>query len=369
MHNNEIACLLALWRMPGIGPAELVKLLEKYSTPQEAIKYALVEPDWHSVEQDLQWATQPNHLILTSSMFDYPKHLREITAAPPLLFVDGDAALLKHLQIAMVGSRNPTPGGADSAYHFAKFFAANGFVVTSGLALGIDAACHEGALAAKGKTIAVMGTGPDQIYPKRHQGLARKIAENGAVITEFPLGVKALAHHFPRRNRIISGLSAGVLVIEAAYGSGSLITARYALEQNREVFAIPGSIHNPLARGCHHLIKQGAKLVETAQDVVEELQLSHAGISTHVSSSSRDCHGRLRGLAMTDQPDPLSDIAMMEPNRTKIINCLGYETTSIDLLVERSGLTADQVSSILLLLELEGKIASVPGGYCRVSIK
>jgi DNA processing protein len=369
MSNNDLACLLALWRSPNINPVSFVETIYKYGSPQEAVKHHLTQPDWKNVEKDLHWASLPNHHIVTYQMPTYPTLLKEIANPPPLLFVDGDFALLNSMQIAMVGSRHPTSSGEDNAFQFAKCFAAQNLAVTSGLALGIDAACHEGALSGHGKTIAVIGSGPDEIYPKRNHTLAARISQNGAIVTEFPTGVKALPHHFPQRNRIISGLSLGVIVVEAAYGSGSLITARYALEQNREVFAIPGSIHNPLSRGCHHLIKQGAKLVETAEDVLEEFQgriklNDTTGPRSRASGEiSNTCSARYRSRQSVNSPSNLPT------KQTKLINCINYEATAVDLIIARSGLTAEQVSSILLHLELEGHIASVPGGYCRVSIK
>jgi DNA processing protein len=274
--------------LPGIGPRRLLQWLEHFGdieilfqAPKEAWLQAgltfkqieaLSQPDWQAVETDLRWAEAENHYLVTLEDAAYPSHLKEIPDPPLVLFVKGDLGLLSEPQLAMVGSRHATPAGLQNAEQFAYHLAKAGMVITSGLAMGVDAACHRGALNAKGLTVGVAGTGLNYLYPSANKKLAEEmLAHGGAVISEFPLSTPPHAMNFPRRNRIISGLSVGVLVIEAALKSGSLITARHALEQNREVFAIPGSIHHPLARGCHHLIRQGAKLVETAQDVLEEL--------------------------------------------------------------------------------------------------
>jgi DNA processing protein len=339
--TSELAYWLGLWRMEGIGPVSFKQIVEKYSTltdyfenfPAQKLKI-----DQKLVESDLKWNEEPHCHILTIVDEDYPKQLKEIYSPPPLLFIKGDVTTLSQQQIGMVGSRNPTLSGIDTAYQFAKAFVKAGMVITSGLAIGIDGACHEGALEGDGKTIAVMGTGPEEVYPRRHQSLAQKIIEKGCLVTEFPTGTPPTASNFPRRNRLISGLSLGTLVVEAAFASGSLVTAKYALEQNKEVFAIPGSIQNPLARGCHALIKQGAKLVETAQDVLEELQL----FAPKMESFQRK------------ETDPFLEF-------------IGFESTPVDLIIQRSNLTAEKVSSILLMLELKGLIANVPGGYIRLN--
>jgi DNA processing protein len=286
---DEPAAWLALLRAPGIGTTRIHKLIAYFGSPQAALNGTVTEftdlglpqaaqnyirsPDWQQIEKDLVWLAKPDNRLLTPFDGDYPQLLREIGQPPPLLFVHVDVSVLQEPQIAMVGTRQPSASGQQLARDFAAHLAGFGIVITSGLALGIDAASHHGALAAvKGRTIAVMGTGLDRVYPARHRDLARAIvAQGGALVSEFLPGTPALAEHFPRRNRIISGLSLGTLVVEAALQSGSLITARLAAEQGREVFAIPGSVHNPVARGCHSLIKQGAKLVETATDILEEL--------------------------------------------------------------------------------------------------
>ncbi|MEO5574291.1 MAG: DNA-processing protein DprA, partial [Gammaproteobacteria bacterium] len=269
-------------------------------------------------------------------------------------FVVGNAAVLSTPQLAIVGSRNPTPAGSETAHDFARHLCASGLTITSGLASGIDAASHRGALDGGGLTIAVAGTGLDRVYPARHHDLAHQIAGHGALVSEFVLGTPPLSDHFPRRNRIISGLSLGTLVVEAAQRSGSLITARMAADQGREVFAIPGSIHNPLARGCHFLIRQGAKLVETANDIMEELgPLARSLKAVSPQSALRN--------------DCITANVQLSVETEKLVACLGFESTTIDRLVERSGLTAEAVSSILLMLELQGCVTSTIGGlYTQV---
>jgi DNA processing protein len=249
------------------------------------------------------------------------------------------------MQLAMVGSRNPTPGGVRTATDFAAHLARAGLVITSGLALGIDAASHAGALEAGQPTIAVMGTGLDRVYPGSHRELAHRIAEQGALVSEFPVGSQPRPENFPRRNRIISGLSLGTLVVEAASRSGSLISARCAADQGREVFAIPGSIHNPLARGCHALIRQGAKLVETAGDVVNELgALALAGTLQEVANPAA------------------AEAPALDPEYATLLDAIGFDPVPVDVLVATCGLTPAEVSSMLLQLELRGFVASSPGG-------
>lgn len=288
-----------------------------------------------AVDRSLAWADQPGQHILTLADTAYPRALLEIADPPSLLYVRGNPSLLQKRGLAVVGSRNATPQGLQTAEAFAKALASQGQCIISGLALGIDAAAHRGALAAHGETVAVIGTGADRIYPAGNKALALAIVEQGAVVSEFPLGTPAIAANFPRRNRIISGLSRGVLVVEAAPESGSLITARLAAEQGREVFAIPGSIHSPVARGCHKLIKQGAKLVETAGDVLEEL-------------------GSFVDL-------PLPPLAPPAVNDNPLLAALGHDPCSLDELAERTGQDAGQLLPELLILELSGRIATLPG--------
>jgi len=364
--SQDLRAWLRLLRTPGVGSRTFLRLLEACGSPAEVIRLRrrdlealglkgagvdyLITGDWTQVEQDLLWLEQPeNHLI---SLQDpaYPRLLHEIADPPPLLFVHGHPEILASPQLAIVGTRNPSAGGRETARQFARHLAGAGLAVTSGLALGIDCAAHEGALEA-GSTIAVTGTGPDRVYPARNRELAHRIADRGALVSEFPPGTPPTPENFPRRNRIISGLSLGTLVVEAALRSGSLITARLAGEQGRETFAIPGSIHNPLARGCHSLIRQGAKLVETAKDILEELGPLLGGLE-----------------AMAHQPLSASpsDDGLPDGEYRLLLEQMGFDPVPVDLLIERTGLTADAVSSMLLLLELEGHVTSLTGGrYCR----
>ncbi len=294
----------------------------------------------------MSWVEQKNNAVITFNDANYPAQLKEIADPPPLLFVRGNPDLLSHPQIAIVGSRNPSSLGEETAFNFAKTLSRHGFVITSGLALGIDAASHRGALNAKGYTVAVTGTGLDRVYPARHKELATEIVNTGVMISEFPPGTTAKANHFPRRNRIISGLCQGLLVVEAAKQSGSLITARMALEQNREVFAIPGSIHNPLARGCNALIREGAKLVETTQDILEELNQYYQ---------------------QDDKITPITMESILDLEQQTLLNHVMFSPTSIDKLVENTGESVEVISSMLLILELQGYLEATAGGcYMRV---
>ncbi|WP_459872974.1 DNA-processing protein DprA [Endothiovibrio diazotrophicus] len=322
--------------------------LESLGLRRTAIDF-IVDPDPSLIEPDLAWLAEEGNHLVTLNDPAYPALLREIADAPALLYLRGDPAMLGELQLAVVGSRTPTAGGRRAAYDFARHLGGAGLVITSGLALGVDAAAHEGALDGGGRTVAVVGTGLDRVYPARHRELAHRIAERGALVSEFPVGVGPRPEHFPRRNRIISGLSLGTLVVEAAVRSGSLITARLAAEQGREVFAIPGSIHNPLARGCHGLIRQGAKLVEQASDILEELgQL--AGVALAVGAEGAAAGGPETGGGERDG------------EYGRLLDCLGFDPLSMDRLVACSGLTAEAVSSMLLVLELDGQVESLPGG-------
>ena len=307
---------------------------------------AIHNPDQKALAVLEAWLAEANHHLVPWSADEYPSLLKEIARPPVVLFVCGSVDALSLPQLAIVGSRKATHGGNDNARNFAHYLALHGFCITSGLALGIDAAAHHGALAAKGKTIAVCGTGLDQIYPERHQELAALICETGALVSEFPLGTPPRSENFPQRNRIISGLSVGTLVVEAGLRSGALITARSAGEQGREVFAIPGSIHNPLSKGCHRLIRQGAKLVETARDIGEEL----SGLLGEMRQ-----HTLFEPSAAVAEPSP-------DPQYELLLEAMGWDPVSADLLVERTQLTADQVSSMLLILELDGRIKPLSSG-------
>lgn len=307
-------------------------------------------PDSKSmIDESLSWAEQEGNHVITIADPEYPDLLKEIQNPPLLLFAKGNLCLLKSHQIAMVGSRNPTPIGLEIATYFAKDLVEYGVIITSGLASGIDAASHRGALLGKGKTIAVMGTGLNNIYPRSNLKLATEIVVGGGLLlSEFPLHAKAKAWHFPLRNRIISGLSLGTLVIEAARKSGSLITARLASEQNREVFAVPGSIYNHRARGCHYLIKHGAKLVEQPEDILEEFPKLFQDLSTQ-NINSRDHQVKNK----------------LDSSHQKLLDCMGFEVVTVDTLVTRLGLKVAQISTMLLELEIQGLIQTSFGGYIR----
>jgi DNA processing protein len=308
------------------------------------------------IERDLAWLAGPGRCLVAAVDPRYPRQLAAVPGMPAALFVEGDPAHLARPQVAIVGSRSATLGGRDTAFGFAARLAAAGFAITSGLATGIDAAAHRGALAAGGITIAVCGTGLDRVYPAEHRELAARVAASGALVSEFPTGTPPVAHNFPRRNRLMSGLARGVLVIEAAARSGSLITARLAGDQGREVMAVPGSIHNPLSRGCHRLIKDGAALVESVDDVLATLGVSGAESATKSAAESA-------GFAEIPAGALDSDAEML-------LNALGFEPADLDRLVERTGLAASSVISKLQLLELEGRVESLAGGrYSRTTAR
>ncbi|MFC4257591.1 DNA-processing protein DprA [Marinobacter lacisalsi] len=298
----------------------------------------------------------------------YPEPLRHIQDAPAVLYVRGRTELLSQPQLAIVGSRNATRAGLDHAWQFAGALTEKGYAVTSGLAQGVDGAAHAGALAAGGDTVAVVGTGADVIYPRSHKALTGQIVEQGVLVSEYPPGTGPKAGHFPRRNRIISGLSRGILVVEAGLRSGSLITARLALEQGREVFAIPGSIHNPLARGCHSLIRQGAKLVETVDDIEEELAAwwNRPVEASPASDPVPGTRPRPQPELFATAPEPAPTPEHLDQREIAVLNALGYDPSSTDQLCAATGLPADQLMQSLLLLEMEGLVESAPGGYLRV---
>ena len=305
-----------------------------------------------SEAKDLErWLLEPGHHLLQRESDDFPAMLREIPDAPDALFVDGDPDALHLPALAIVGSRNPTRQGKIDAYEFARHLGAAGFCIVSGLAQGIDAAAHQGALDGGGRTVAFLGHGIDTVYPASNQALAARIRAAGALCSEFPIGLGPRRELFPQRNRLISGLCLGTIVVEAAQRSGSLITARLASEQGREIFAIPGSIHNPLARGCHRLIREGAKLVESAGDIVSEL----GPLVAHFA-------------AIPEQAEKVESAPRGEDRDYEmLLDVLGFDPISVDELASQSGLTIDQVSSMLLILELEGKIEAQAGGrYSRL---
>ncbi len=336
------------------GAAAVLSALPEDPAAARARLPALTSELQQRFESALAWQASDRTLLCPDDP-RYPPLLRQLADPPLLLYVLGKVEVLSDPQLAMVGSRNPTPPGRDNAVQFAKALTESGLTITSGLALGIDAAAHEGALAGKGPTIAVAGTGVDRVYPSSHRELAHRIvAAGGALVSEFALGTPPMKHQFPRRNRIISGLSLGTLVVEAALSSGSLITARQAAEQGREVFAIPGSIHNPMAKGCHQLIRQGAKLVETAEHVLEEL-----GALIPLTLTAPTC----------SKPDTGSDNPIdrdgLDPEQLHLLAEMGFDPISIDTLIDRTGFGADAVAGMLLTLELNNVIAAVPGGYLR----
>jgi DNA processing protein len=366
---DELTAWLTLARAPGLHAGGLQPLLERHGSASTIASASLAalratgarEPliEWlrsdcaATIANDRRWLERDGRHFVALTDPRYPALLKQLSDAPIGLFVAGDPAALCLPQLAMVGSRNPTPTGRETARSFAAHLARCGLAITSGLAVGIDSASHRGALDGNGVTVAVCGTGLDISYPEINAELAAAIAAHGALVSEFPLGTPPAKANFPRRNRLISGLSLGTLVVEAAVRSGSLITARLAAEQGREVFAIPGSIHNPLARGCHLLIRQGAKLVETADDILTEL---------------RALVGTLRADA--DQPRTAEAVhdcgAPLDKDYEILLDALGFEPAGVDLLVERTGLGADAVASMLLILELQGRIESYPGGlYVR----
>ena len=357
--GDKTLAWLTLLRAPGLGPRSLLPLIDHQPDPRillnnpptettDRIRQALRRADGEQARRDRDWLVEHDVALMPVTDPDYPGLLRELSDPPLALFLRGDRSLLNLPQLAIVGSRNASTGGLDNARRFARYLAANGLIVTSGLAQGIDAAAHEGALAG-GTTIAVTGTGLDRVYPARHRDLAHRIAHEGLLVTEFPPGTPPLPGNFPRRNRIIAGLSLGTLVVEATLKSGSLITARLASEAGREVFAIPGSIHNPQARGCHSLIRQGAKLVETGEHIVEELA-SQLGL--------------LAGTGGTGCPDiaETKTTSDMDPDHKTLLELMGYDPISPDELVEKSRYSAAEISSMLLLLELQGHVSSETGG-------
>jgi DNA processing protein len=304
-------------------------------------------------ERERAWIRHPQHHVVSFVDERYPLQLRDVPGAPAVLYVVGDATVLNDPQLAIVGSRNPTAGGRDTAREFARNLAACGLCITSGLAEGIDSAAHLGAIDGCGVTIAVLGSGVDVIYPQGNRRLALQIERHGALVSEFALGTPPRSKNFPQRNSTIAALSLGTLVVEAALRSGSLITARLAGEHNRELFAIPGSIHNPLSRGCHELIRNGAKLTETAADILSELNFS--GISCHPTAA---------------RPEPSRQaefVPGMDKGRKILLDALGFDPADLDALVVRTGLKPQTVSSMMLILELEGHVQAAPGGrYSRV---
>lgn len=358
-HDEELPHWLRLCLIPGIGPERQRLLLAAFGLPSkvfsanrlalagvvgEKLADSLLNHDnQQDVAKALQWLEDDNNHLLTLADSSYPPSLLQISDPPCVLYAKGNLALLQEQGIAMVGARNATPQGEQNASAFAQALSEAGLSIISGLALGIDAAAHRGGLKGTGSTIAIVGTGADRIYPAHNATLAREIANKGLILSEFPLGTPPAAHNFPRRNRIISGLARGVLVVEAALNSGSLITARLAGEQGREVFAIPGSIHSPLSKGCHQLIKQGAKLVDRAEDILEELHWAGPKPVTRAEKA-------------------LPAQSQAESEQTRVLAQMGFDPVDPEHLAQRSGLTADALFAMLTLLELDGHISRLPGG-------
>lgn len=367
---------LALVLAPGLGQRSFSQLLAHFGSPlgwvvgsdrelaraglSSAQISALRQPDAAAMALCRQWLGEQDHHLITLDDAYYPPLLKQIPDPPPALFVAGQPECLVRPQLAIVGSRNASSGGLTHAREFSAALATVGLVITSGLAAGVDGAAHEACLDAGGSTVAVTGTGLDRVYPARHRALAHRIVKQGALVSQFPPGTGPRPGHFPVRNRLISGMSLGTLVVEAGLNSGSLITARLATEQGREVFAIPGSVHNPLARGCHRLIRDGAKLVETAAEIAGELR-PLAGQLAH----------ELSGLLATTEAKPLDSASGaphigLDPDYQRVLEAMGFDPTPVDEIIRRSQLTTAAVSSMLLMLELEGHVAAHPGGrYSR----
>ncbi|MCF8198018.1 MAG: DNA-processing protein DprA [Sulfuritalea sp.] len=357
--RQELASWLRLTLVPGVGGESQRNLLKAFGLPQaifeaghgalsavigSVLAERLLGHECNSeLEAALDWADHPVNQLLTLADSDYPQSLLSSDDPPVLLYAKGKVAALNRPMLAVVGSRNATAQGLRDAEAFSKVLGEAGLTIVSGLALGIDAAAHRGGLATAASTVAVIGTGADRLYPARNEELARKIAENGVVISEFPLGTPALAGNFPRRNRIIAGLGMGCLVVEAATRSGSLITARLAAEAGREVFSIPGSIHSPLSRGCHQLIRQGAKLVESAQDILEELRWKSPPKPAVTAETAATL------VSSTDREE-------------QVLAMLGETPCNIDMLSARCGLTPADLLAMLLPMELVGRVAQLPGG-------
>ena len=365
----DLAAWLRLTLTPGIGPESQRKLLTAFGLPEaifsashaalraaagEGVSEKLLATNdaiSAAVATALAWANEANNSVVTLADADYPRLLLDAPDPPVLMYCKGRRDLLNRPMLAIVGSRNATAQGERDATAFAKSLGDAGLTIVSGLALGIDAATHRGGLETAASTVAIIGTGADRLYPARNAALGRELAERGAILSEFPLGTAALAGNFPRRNRIIAGLAKGTLVVEAAPNSGSLITARLAADAGREVFAIPGSIHSPMARGCHQLIRQGAKLVETAEDILEELRWN------------RPSRNPAKGADNT----PLSE-ANQNPHEAKVLAALGQSPTNLETIATRSGLTPAELLAILLPMELTGQVAQLPGGlYQRLN--
>jgi len=378
--KDELRAWLLALRTPGLGPAGLRERLDaadgdigralasmraRPAPLGEQARAWLDQPDEARLEADMAWLAEPGHRLLRCTEADFPPQLENIPLPPAALFVVGDASLLLYPQVAIVGARNASAAGLAHARAFARALAQAGFAITSGMADGIDGAAHVATLDAGAVTLAVVGTGPDRVYPRKHHALAQRIATQGALISEFPPGTSARADHFPRRNRIIAGLALGTLVVEAGLQSGSLITARLAGEQGREVFALPGSIHNPLARGCHRLIRDGVRLVESAAEIIETLAPAARMLGGELAARLLEESGGQAVRSPAEDGDAVNSRARFawreDPEYRRLWAVLGHEPATLDELVSRTGKSAAALSSMLLMLELEVKVESLPG--------
>ena len=367
--DQDTESWLRLGLTEGVGGGALRRLLVAFGDPAKvlsanrsaleavvkksiATSIFLRKVNEERLSRTIKWLEDPLNSLITLADSDYPKPLLNISDPPPILYFKGQRKFLVQPAVAMVGSRNATPQGLVNADAFAESASNAGFCIISGLAQGIDTAAHQGGLRGASSSMAIVGTGLDLVYPSKNHELAHKLANEGGLISEFPLGTPAMSRNFPRRNRIISGMCHACLVVEATLYSGSLITARLALEQGREVMAIPGSIHSPLSKGCHALIKQGAKLVENIQDILDELHCQPQSVPQPES---------------VPDGDDMVGMLTRESDETGLLIYFGYDSTDIDTLCSRSGLTVETVSAMLLGLELEGKIGCLPGGkYQRI---
>ncbi|AGG90751.1 DNA-processing protein DprA [Rhodanobacter denitrificans] len=377
--RDELRAWLLALRTPGLGPgglrerldaaggdirAALAQLSRDAARLGEPARAWLARPDEVQLAADLAWLAEPGHRLLRCTEVDFPPQLEHIPQPPAVLFVVGDTGLLLYPQVAIVGARGASAVGLAHARAFALALTEAGFAITSGMADGIDGAAHVAALDAGAKTLAVVGTGPDRVYPRKHHALARRLAAQGALVSEFPPGTPARPDHFPRRNRIIAGLALGTLVVEAGLRSGSLITARLAAEQGREVFALPGSIHHPLARGCHRLIRDGARLVESATEIVETLTPAARMLGGELAARLGATGGAVAGpprVASDDGVAPGPAEADGDTGYRRLLTELGHEPATLDELVRRTGRSAAALSSMLMILELEARVASLPG--------
>ena len=369
----DIRAWLVVSQTPGVGAIRFHKLLKQIGQPEQILKASshelrnagldekairfLKAPPPEKIIPSLTWAKAANHTIRTFHCRQYPEKIKELKDAPPLLYIKGNESLLNEPQVAVVGSRQPTPGGRTNAKKFSHDITKSGLIVNSGMASGIDAVAHDAALISGGTTVAVIATGPDKIYPAKNKPLAERIAEHGVLVSEFPVGTEPTRTNFPRRNRLISALSLGVVIIEATLRSGALITARLAAEQGKDVFAVPGSIQNPKAQGCHRLIQQGAKLVEKAEDILLELQPQ---LKPYIQNGKDEAESRKETNIDERGGTKLSDIYF------KVLESMGYDPIDVDTLAERCGLPVQTVSATLLTLEIENYVGEENGIYIRV---